>query len=134
MPFEGRSISFIITVSCSVTVRCNDKVLIFSSTNTTDFFARFIWKVVVPYTGKDNIKKLKSSITGIKYVWELLYRWLWVEGLLHQKLPFSSLLPVYLFYFSSCLYSLISFLSLFSKFFPISLLFFQLLTVVSLCF
>lgn len=117
MSFEGRSISLIIIVSCSVTDRCNNKVLIFSSTNTTDFFAWFICKVVVLYTGKHNIKKLKSFLTGIKYVWELIYRWLWVEGLSHQILPFSSLLPVYLFYFSSCLYSLISFLSLFSHFF-----------------
>lgn len=97
---------------------CIDKVLIFSSTNTTNFFVWFICKVAVFYTGKHNIKKLKSFVTGIKYVWEFIYRWLWVEGLSHQKFPFSSLLPVYLFYFSSCFCTLISFLSLFSHFFP----------------
>lgn len=79
--------------------------------------------MVVLYTGKHNIKKLKSFVTGIKYVWEFIYRWLWVEGLSHQKLQFSSLLPVYLFYFSSCFYSLISFLSLFSLFSPLSFIF-----------
>lgn len=95
----------------------------FSSTNTTNFFAWFICKVVSLYTGKHNIKKLKSFIAGIKYFWELLYRQLWGEALSYKNFPFSSLLPIYLFYLSSCLYSLISFLTVFSQFFPSPFLF-----------
>lgn len=41
----------------------------------------------------------------------------------HKNFPFSSLLPIYLFYLSSCLYSLISFLTVFSQFFPPPFLF-----------